>query len=622
MKFGITLTLTACVLSIVAVGICAVAWQQWTAAKRNTEDLTIRNAGLVIGQIDSYLDQFLDPAAQYVGRMAETAVPNGWHLEDTRIPNDILAASVAAAPEIITAGMLFNTGKDAQYVSKDGDSAHYLNDRSGDAYYESFRELRAMAKNPSWVEPAYDQVLETSSVRVWHAIRAGGQYFGAWYAGVSLAAVSEAVTEVGERFDGTAFVIHGDKHVLAHPNLMSQHPEPKDGEPTVSVGRVGDLILDGIWKDADAVRESDDASGNLQTIYSTLDGQDYVGFFRRIYRYGGAPWTIGVWFEAADVGLYRERLITAAWAGVGIILLALIMAVLASRAIARPIRRTATAVSAVGDGDISAAGFMPPSRITELNDLANSFNAMRSAVKMFETYVPRSLVRRLMSRDETLVASSERQLTVMFTDIVGFTTMAEGRSATEVADMVNEHFQILGACVEEHGGMLLRHGHGRCPRTRQPSAPGRGPTGGARSDRHSHGPRAGRQYRCHRAGQLHDHRRHGEHLSADREFGPRDRQFKDRDHSDQRHGCQTHPVLHALYARRQLYRERPRRKRRGLPVDDVAAAERRPPKPARPSPTVRPSLRVNDHINRPGGQISSPQKSARSKDCAIGWGPR
>ena len=457
MKFGITLTLTACVLSIVAVGICAVAWQQWTAAKRNTEDLTIRNAGLVIGQIDSYLDQFLDPAAQYVGRMAETAVPNGWHLEDTRIPNDILAASVAAAPEIITAGMLFNTGKDAQYVSKDGDSAHYLNDRSGDAYYESFRELRAMAKNPSWVEPAYDQVLETSSVRVWHAIRAGGQYFGAWYAGVSLAAVSEAVTEVGERFDGTAFVIHGDKHVLAHPNLMSQHPEPKDGEPTVSVGRVGDLILDGIWKDADAVRESDDASGNLQTIYSTLDGQDYVGFFRRIYRYGGAPWTIGVWFEAADVGLYRERLITAAWAGVGIILLALIMAVLASRAIARPIRRTATAVSAVGDGDISAAGFMPPSRITELNDLANSFNAMRSAVKMFETYVPRSLVRRLMSRDETLVASSERQLTVMFTDIVGFTTMAEGRSATEVADMVNEHFQILGACVEEHGGAIDKY---------------------------------------------------------------------------------------------------------------------------------------------------------------------
>ena len=457
MKFGITLTLTACVLSIVAVGICAVAWQQWTAAKRNTEDLTIRNAGLVIGQIDSYLDQFLDPAAQYVGRMAETAVPNGWHLEDTRIPNDILAASVAAAPEIITAGMLFNTGKDAQYVSKDGDSAHYLNDRSGDAYYESFRELRAMAKNPSWVEPAYDQVLETSSVRVWHAIRAGGQYFGAWYAGVSLAAVSEAVTEVGERFDGTAFVIHGDKHVLAHPNLMSQHPEPKDGEPTVSVGRVGDLILDGIWKDADAVRESDDASGNLQTIYSTLDGQDYVGFFRRIYRYGSAPWTIGVWFEAADVGLYRERLITAAWAGVGIILLALIMAVLASRAIARPIRRTATAVSAVGDGDISAAGFMPPSRITELNDLANSFNAMRSAVKMFETYVPRSLVRRLMSRDETLVASSERQLTVMFTDIVGFTTMAEGRSATEVADMVNEHFQILGACVEEHGGTIDKY---------------------------------------------------------------------------------------------------------------------------------------------------------------------
>ena len=121
-------------------------------------------------------------------------------------------------------------------------------------------------------------------------------------------------------------------------------------------------------------------------------------------------------------------------------------------------------------------------------------------------------------------------MTVMFTDIVGFTTMAEGRSATEVADMFYEHFQILGACVEEYGGTIdkyigdaLMAFWGAPEEMDETSTPAcycaMAMVDALERDNH----------RCRRAGQLHDHRRHGEHLSADREFGPRDRQFKGRD---------------------------------------------------------------------------------------------
>ncbi|MDP6805664.1 MAG: adenylate/guanylate cyclase domain-containing protein [Rhodospirillales bacterium] len=76
----------------------------------------------------------------------------------------------------------------------------------------------------------------------------------------------------------------------------------------------------------------------------------------------------------------------------------------------------------------------------------------------FETYVPRKLVQRLIKQEGgTGVVSEERELTVMFTDIAGFTSMCEGMSAKEVADFINEHLTLLAECVEDEGGTIDKY---------------------------------------------------------------------------------------------------------------------------------------------------------------------
>jgi adenylate cyclase len=55
------------------------------------------------------------------------------------------------------------------------------------------------------------------------------------------------------------------------------------------------------------------------------------------------------------------------------------------------------------------------------------------------------------------IASEERELTVMFTDIADFTAMCEGLTAKEVAEFINEHLKLLGACVEEEGGTIDKY---------------------------------------------------------------------------------------------------------------------------------------------------------------------
>ena len=53
--------------------------------------------------------------------------------------------------------------------------------------------------------------------------------------------------------------------------------------------------------------------------------------------------------------------------------------------------------------------------------------------------------------------AEERELTVMFTDIAGFSRIAVGRSPAAVADFLNRHFTLLGEQVEATGGTIDKY---------------------------------------------------------------------------------------------------------------------------------------------------------------------
>ena len=80
---------------------------------------------------------------------------------------------------------------------------------------------------------------------------------------------------------------------------------------------------------------------------------------------------------------------------------------------------------------------------------------MLDGLRWFERYVPKTLVSRLMRvQGRNAVVSHQREVTVLFTDIVGFTGLSERMSATQVADLLNDHFSLLAACIEAEGGTV------------------------------------------------------------------------------------------------------------------------------------------------------------------------
>ena len=78
-------------------------------------------------------------------------------------------------------------------------------------------------------------------------------------------------------------------------------------------------------------------------------------------------------------------------------------------------------------------------------------------MKLFETYVPKQLVLGLVQRGETIETTEERILTIMFTDIRGFSTLAEHMGAAEIAELLNTHFEMLASAIEAEGGTVDKY---------------------------------------------------------------------------------------------------------------------------------------------------------------------
>ncbi|RWO01648.1 MAG: adenylate/guanylate cyclase domain-containing protein, partial [Mesorhizobium sp.] len=98
---------------------------------------------------------------------------------------------------------------------------------------------------------------------------------------------------------------------------------------------------------------------------------------------------------------------------------------------------------------------LPRSRVLELDNQASAFNAMLIGLHAFSTYIPRSLVAKLVRTGEIGIAEPrEAVVTVMFTDIAGFTTLSEQMDAAAAARLLNHHFAILCGAVDAHGGTV------------------------------------------------------------------------------------------------------------------------------------------------------------------------
>lgn len=78
----------------------------------------------------------------------------------------------------------------------------------------------------------------------------------------------------------------------------------------------------------------------------------------------------------------------------------------------------------------------------------------RQIRKVFSRYVSPEVVARIVDRGETVLRGEERELTIMFTDLRGFTSLSERLSPQEVVALLNRYFTPMTALVRSSQGTL------------------------------------------------------------------------------------------------------------------------------------------------------------------------
>jgi len=76
--------------------------------------------------------------------------------------------------------------------------------------------------------------------------------------------------------------------------------------------------------------------------------------------------------------------------------------------------------------------------------------------RMFSRYVPTEVVEELAAHPERLTLGGEhRELTIMFTDLANFTTMAEGMDPKAAANLLNRYLTEMNEIIFRYGGTVV-----------------------------------------------------------------------------------------------------------------------------------------------------------------------
>ncbi len=176
---------------------------------------------------------------------------------------------------------------------------------------------------------------------------------------------------------------------------------------------------------------------------------------------GNAVASLGVDVDAADVTQRLNTILAAGVAGLAAsVVLAILLSCIMAARMAKPLHNITSTVKRIGDGDLEAKIDVTSS--DEFGEVASAINGMTKGLregatlrKLFARYLSHQVADDILRTGGHGVASGERRkITIMFTDIRGFTGMSESLSPEQVVGFLNEYFEEMIGIISRHNGVL------------------------------------------------------------------------------------------------------------------------------------------------------------------------
>jgi class 3 adenylate cyclase len=446
--------LSVSVGGLVLIAVMLAAGLGFWGVRRLTVEVLSETSLEAARSVEQHITRHLEQARRQVEGLGELLVTNQLDINDYNAIGHVLVAGLASHPEL-SALVLFLAEPNRIRAWREGRSLNWehLDTPLRPDQMERLHRARTTS-GVVWGEPFYAPGIKDVIVNVRYSLNRNGEFLGFLSAALSVSQLSSLVAETGANSGLYAFVLYGESRVLAHPRLMaSRVDETSEDLPTLAA--IQDLLLLAL-PNGEPLPEFRIAGAKVVRVI--VPAGAYFVVLKEMRGYGPEPWRVGVATSALSIAPHLSTLRVVGWGGALLPIIGLLVALFIARAIARAIGRVTTAADRIAALELDEIAPVPSSRLRELAAQAKAFNTMVATIRAFATYVPRALVRRLLQTGGTVALPSRyMDATVMFTDIAGFTTLAEDLEAAEVAELLNHHFTLLATCIEAEGGIVDKY---------------------------------------------------------------------------------------------------------------------------------------------------------------------
>jgi class 3 adenylate cyclase/HAMP domain-containing protein len=457
-KLPITSTLLAGFGGLVAVAVIAVLLISITAGRNTSiqlqDEMNKQRLEAAISRIDRYLSPVEDDVVFLADQLSRSGgIPLG---DDSQIET-LMRGSLGSTPQMD--GLVF-VRPDYTSVRMRRDVERDVNDSissslAKDIYVHELMEAakRIRLTGWQWWPVFYVKQLGISFLSVMAPVRRDGIFEGFFLATVPVGQLSRLI-ETGDP-DSTIFILDGEDGVVAHPLLGHGIFTPTETHFQPIRTELPDPVLQ---QGVDFQKKLGNGSSTSWSRSVAVNGKPYRMLLDQVTDYSWQPWTVGIYFPEEQLTDQLNQLRYAFVAALAILVIAVILALLLGRSLARPIERLAEAAAAVSSFDFSGKHRPGSSPLRELDSAGRAWDSMLGALRWFETYVPKALVGRLLNQSARQeLKAEEREVTVMFTDIVGFSRIAMHHAPGRLADFLNRHFGLIGQHVEAEQGTIDKY---------------------------------------------------------------------------------------------------------------------------------------------------------------------
>jgi len=265
--------------------------------------------------------------------------------------------------------------------------------------------------------------------------------------------------------DGFAFLVElrpdGTRHVIAHPHpeilVGAERSGPQGGKQLVRAEDLADARVGAFLSRLPAATAPEGLQGSGSVRFN-IEGKEFLGSYRRIQGDQSPRWLICTMLPEEDVmGRVHQANRVTLGITVAALALAIAMSIWISRQVARPLEYLARDAEEVGHLRLESRR-APRSRVLEVDRLAAASEEMKAGLRSFQKYVPADLVRGLLdSGQEARLGGERRTVTILFSDIAGFTSTSESMDSERLVAHLGDYLGAVSDQIAGNGGTVDKY---------------------------------------------------------------------------------------------------------------------------------------------------------------------